>query len=272
MGLSQTVLARHALIIGLVGSLVFTNIAFAQTSASKTLHVSVNSPGSYPYLFLDPNSKHYAGLVVDFFEYLQQKGIFNTQFSDSNQLRSEQFLNDGKADIYLANPDWLTQPSKFITSIPLIEHATYLYSLQPFEQGFSLENLSNNRICAHQNFKYTGLQPYFDAHKVQRIDASSQSAMATMLKSERCDYVIMNDYNAMTIFSGPEYCNLHVYQSPQPTSVVNLYLIMRPELSEIKLIIDQQLTTFISSGKAKASLAAHSSIPHFPLHTICSVQ
>lgn len=263
-------LVRYLVCIMLIVNVSVSCLIHAQTHEPKTLIVSVNSPGSYPYLYFDSTTQQYMGLVVDFFHDLHQQGLFNTQYIDSNQMRSEQFLLTGKADIYLANPVWLSQPSKFISSIPIVQHATYLYSLRPFEPSFSIDKLHNKRICTHQDFTYTGLENYFVEHAIKRVDASSQYAMANMLKKQRCDYLAMNDYNATAIFSASDYCNLTIYQSPQPTSVIDLHYVMRPKLSETKRIIDQQLSLYNASGKTKAAMNKHSKPPYFPMQQTCS--
>ena len=268
--LQELVLSRRLLKIGLVLSALISCISYAQASNAKNIVITVNSPGSLPYLFFDVNNQQYSGLVFDFFQELQQKGLFIPTFIDSNQVRSEQFLMEGKADIYLANPTWLNDPSNVLTSIPIIEHATYLYSLMPFEANFSLDKLINKRICTHHTYKYSGLQGYFAAHQLERVDASDQTTMATMLTNKRCDYLVMNDYNAAAIFSESSYCNFTIYQSPQPTSVINLHLIIRAELIEVKSIIDKELKLFIDEGKVLASIAAHSGPPHFPHQASCS--
>lgn len=270
IGLQKIVLSRRLLKIGLGLSALISCINYAQTSAAKHIIITVNSPGSLPYLFFDTNTQQYSGLVVDFFQELQQKGLFIPTFIDSNQARSEQFLIEGKADIYLANPAWINDPTNVLTSIPIVEHATYLYSLMPFEPNFSLDTLINKRICTHHTYKYTGLQSYFDGHQLERVDASDQTTMATMLTNKRCDYLVMNDYNAAAIFSESSYCNFTIYQSPQATSVVNLHLIIRPDLIEVKSIIDKELKLFIDEGKVLASIASHSGTPHFPHQASCS--
>jgi ABC-type amino acid transport substrate-binding protein len=266
------VLSRRLLKIGLVLSALISCISDAQTSKAQNIIITVNSPGSLPYLFFNTNTQKYSGLVVDFFQELQQKGLFIPTFIDSNQARSEQFLIEGKADIYLANPTWLSDPSNVLTSIPIIEHATYLYSLMPFEANFSLDKLINKRICTHHSFKYTGLQSYFDTHQLERVDASDQTTMATMLTKQRCDYLVMNNYNAAAIFSESSYCNFTIYQSPQPTSMVNLYFIIRPGLIEVKSMIDKELKLFINEGKVLASIASHSGTPRFPHQASCIYQ
>ncbi|MDP5032466.1 MAG: ABC transporter substrate-binding protein [Paraglaciecola sp.] len=239
------------------------------SATNKHLVISVNSPGSMPYLYFDAKNQKYAGLVVDFFVQLHEQGLFDTEYIDSNQMRSEQFLLSGKADIYLANKAWLAQADKFIFSEPIIQHATYLYSLSPFDESFSTTNLNNKLICTHQNFIYSGLTDSFAEKKIKRVDASDQQTMATMFKNGRCDYMAMNNYNAAEIFSKQTYCDIKVYQSPQPTSMVNLYFVMRPEFTEVKSVIDQYLHVFKNSGKAEKSLASHATSPNFPLETPC---
>jgi ABC-type amino acid transport substrate-binding protein len=94
--------------------------------------------------------------------------------------------------------------------------------------------------------------------------------MGTMLVNGRCDYAILSNYNASAVFTSPEFCATTIYQSPQPTSIVNLTINMRPELQHIKKQIDKKLDYFISSGGASKSLLTHLPTLVFPKQASCN--
>lgn len=235
----------------------------------QRLLFAVNAPGYAPYLYFDFSSQRYEGLVADFFAAQEQQKLFKVEFVDSNQLRSEQFVIEGKVDLYLADRRWLKQSEKVIASVPIVQHLTFLYSLAPFADDFSVETLVNKKICTQHEFVYTGLQSYFDDNKLQRFDSSSQFTIGSMLGKKRCDYAILNHYTATMVFADAEFCQQTIYQSPQPTSIVDLTIIMRPELHQVKSLIDKQLKAFIASGKASQSLLTHSPNPTFPKQASC---
>ncbi|WJG08047.1 transporter substrate-binding domain-containing protein [Aliiglaciecola sp. LCG003] len=243
--------------------------AEALASESKALVFVVNSPGSFPYLYYDDVQQKYSGLVDYFFLEVEPKGFPPVVFVDSNQLRSEQFVIEGKADLYLANVGWLQRPKLTIASRPFVSHKTFLYSIEPFEADFSLSNTVRGRVCTHENFVYTGLEFYFANSNLVRVDSSSHKAMASMLKSKRCDFAVMNDYNAMEAFSTDEFCKTSIYQSPEPTSTVDLTFVMRPQMQALKETIDRLLVEFISSGQLDAKLASYPNIPDFPKKATC---
>jgi hypothetical protein len=56
-----------------------------------------------------------------FFTDLEQQGICKVVYVDSNQLRSEKFVVEGKVDLHLANRRWLKHPDKVIASIPIVQ-------------------------------------------------------------------------------------------------------------------------------------------------------
>lgn len=253
----------------LVFSLLLSCLIKVQGSEPKSLLFTVNSPGSFPYLYFDFSKQTYAGLIPDFFADLEQQGIFKVVYVDSNQLRSEQFIIEGKVDLYLANRNWFKQPAKVIASIPIVQHLTYLYSLTPFDDNFSVGAIVNKKVCTQQEYIYTGLHQSFKTQKLERLDSSNQATIASMLIKGRCDYAILNNYNAASVFYETEFCHLAIYQSPQPTSDIDLTILMRPELYETKTIIDKHLKTFISSGKADKSLLSHSPNPNFPTTGTC---
>jgi polar amino acid transport system substrate-binding protein len=236
---------------------------------TQPLKFAVNAPGSFPYLFFDSQLQGYKGVLPDFMEFVAQKSQLNAIFVDSNPSRSEQFLADGKVDLLLVNMAWLNEPQKFITSLPLIQHATYLYSLQPFGQDFSLTATTNSRICTREGFVYPGLSRFFQQNQFLRVDVSSQAGMPAMLVKQRCDYMVMNNFNAHEAFSQAQFCQLALYQSPKPTSIVPLYIVMRPQLLETRKQIDRYLQAFIDSGRLQASFTAHAPNVNFPLLPRC---
>ncbi|WP_100642385.1 hypothetical protein [Alteromonas facilis] len=99
---------------------LFTAFAQAETSVPEHVRVTVNAPGSFPYLYLDPQSNTYTGIVVDILKHLEQSEGIKVEYLDANQLRSEKMLREGLADLYLVNPSWLLQPESVIVSEPLI--------------------------------------------------------------------------------------------------------------------------------------------------------
>lgn len=256
---------KLALVFGLLLSCLFK----VQGSEPKPLLFAVNSPGSFPYLYFDLSKQTYSGLIPDFFADLEQKGILKVVYIDSNQLRSEQFVIEGKVDLHLGNRKWMNQPEKVIASIPIVHHLTFLYSLTPFDDEFSVEALVDKTVCTQQEYIYTGLNQSFKTKKLERLDSSNQATIASMLTMGRCDYAILNDYNAKSVFDETQYCDFTIYQSPQPTSDIDLTILMRLELHESKTIIDKHLGTFISSGRAEKSLLSHSPKPIFPKTATC---
>jgi ABC-type amino acid transport substrate-binding protein len=246
------------------------NAKLAHATEPYELTFAVNTPGSFPYLYYDDLSQTYKGLVPEFFAALKRRELLDVTFVDSNQQRSETFVKEGKVDLYLANLGWVSEPNKVITSIPIIQHKTFLYSLTPFDNDFDFASVENKRVCTQLGYAYTGLQAYFEAGKLVRFESSTQDTLGLMLAKGRCDYAVLNNYNAKVIFSAPEYCGLTIHQSPKPTSTVPLTIVMRPALHKVKALIDAELTGFITSGKATQSLASHSSIPRFPMQGHCS--
>ncbi|MGS2719823.1 substrate-binding periplasmic protein [Paraglaciecola aestuariivivens] len=247
-----------------------TILLFSQkSSASSALVFVVNSPGAPPYLYFNKVKNAYQGLVVDFFKELENQQILKAKFIDSSRKRSERFIIAGKADMMLNSPDWLDNPDKLISSVPILKFKSYLYSLTPFPEDFSLDSIKNSKICARWGFVYPGLNQYFENNSLVRVDSSGQPNMAMMLLKNRCDYVVMNNHNAAAIFANKAFCNTTIYQSPITTNEVDLVLIMRPDMPEVHSLVNQQIEQFISNGKMQESLRNHSSLMKFPSRLSC---
>ncbi|MDO6840740.1 transporter substrate-binding domain-containing protein [Paraglaciecola chathamensis] len=235
-----------------------------QAVEPHTLTFAVNTPGSFPYLYFDNNTKSYQGVVRDFLDTLQNRELFDVRFVDSNQQRSERFVTEGKVDLYLANPGWVSEPEKVTATLPIIMHNTFLYSTAPFEERFNINTLVNRKMCTQQDYVYTGLQALFDHRQLVRVESARQDTLGLMLVKGRCDYSVLNDYNAKLVFSAPEYCAESIYESPKPTSTIALTIVMRAALQPVKKLMDEQLTAFIGNGEIQRSLQRHSNQPVFP--------
>ncbi|MGS2719175.1 substrate-binding periplasmic protein [Paraglaciecola aestuariivivens] len=244
-------------------------VIFVQAQNSKAYLFAVNAPGFVPYLYFDYANQTYVGLIPDFFADSAQQSEFKVNFVDSNQLRSEQFVIDGKLDFYLAHKGWLINPDKLIATRPLVQHLTYLYSLSPFPADFSVDKLKDARICTQQKFVYTGLTQALARADVKRVDSTSIQTIGSMLAKGRCDYAVLNNYNATKVFSDNEFCHLAIHQSPQATSKIELVIVMRPALEEVKQQLDKHLLAFEQIGAAQQSLLAHSPKPEFPKLVSC---
>ncbi len=258
-------------LISLIVLLVLLNSPTNASAKQKLeeLRFVVNAPGSFPYLYMDDDSNRYIGLVPHLLSDMGKDHNLKIQYIHSNQLRSEKMLITGQADLYLVNPQWLREPDRVLVSETLVSHSTYLYATKPFEQDFAIATIEGAQICTRENYVYTGLSNYFQRDIALRIDAPNDQTMLNMLAGNRCDYLIKNDYNAMRAFASQRFCNMTIYQSPQPTSVVPLTIILRAELIELKDTLDHHIRTARRNGYIQRFLSHHTKPPVFPMLVTC---
>lgn len=230
--------------------------SFAQ-SPRDTLVFAVNTPGSPPYLYFDEATSTYKGIVPDFLDKIINDGHFNVQYVDSNRARNEQFLFTGKADLFLSSKAWLAHPEKLIASEQFQEHRSYLYSLSPFETGFTLEHLERKHICTRRAFIYPVIDKLFVNKFALRIDSSDQGAMLSMLIKGRCDYAILSEFNALSLMSKPENESHPLFRTNSPTNKVPMVFIMRPSLQKQRDIINKYLIDYVKTDQISNSIRRH---------------
>lgn len=235
----------------------------------STLRFVVNTPGSFPYMYLEQGSREYIGLVSDILSDYARQHDKRIVYIDSNQWRSEKMLLEGTADLHFMNPAWLKDPARQIVTSPVVEHATYLYSIVPFAADFTLTHASERLICTRQGWTYTGLSESLLRGHVHRVDATSNKNMVKMLVAGRCDYAIFNDYNAHWAFSSVDFCGQTFYQSPEPTSKVPVSFILRPELADVKVALDKYIEERRPKGHFLSVLRRYSPQPSFPMLPRC---
>lgn len=226
------------------------------TAAQQSITFAVNFPGSPPYLYVDQQTEQYIGLVVDFFKTMEKETGLAVRYIDVNRERSEQFIYEGKADAFLSSAAWLKHPEKAISTAKLSDNITYLYSTTSFSEDFTLASLSTEYICTRKSYLYPTLQAYFDkSHR--RVDSSSQATMLSMMMGGRCKYAVLNQYNALSLFSADPFCEVTFYRSPIVVNSVPNAFILSKRKTELAEQINHYLLKFIQSGEHKASLSRH---------------
>jgi len=210
--------------------------------AQQKLKFIVNYPGSAPYLYFDQKAKNYQGIIVDILKDLRVKKQLDIRFVADSRLRSEEALYQGKVDLTMLSTTWLKDPNKVIATIPLLTHRSYLYSTKAIDPKFDLNNLSEAKsICTRQGYSYPNLKPYFNTKKLIRLDSSMHITMLRMLFKRRCNYAIFNEYNALSLMKEKEFAGNKIYHGKYPISEVPLNIILRPELTKEKDILDKHI-------------------------------
>lgn len=218
---------------------------------------AVNSPGSAPYLYYNQTQQQYIGLVTDFFKDLVDSNLIEIEYLDSNRTRSELFIYQGKANIFLSSESWLADPHAVLTSEPIIQHQSFLFSMEKFDHDFTLATLSKKRICTRRGFHYPVLESLFETKTLIRADSSSQQTMLNMLTIKRCDYAIMNEHNAAYILSSEQFCSINIYRSPVVISAVPMSFILSSDQHHAQQIINAHIAVFGAREGFDSSLAVH---------------
>jgi len=212
----------------------------------------VSYPGSAPYLYQKPNNDKYFGIIPDMLSDLIKTKQLDIRFVSNSRKRSEEYLYAGKADMMLISPRWLSQPEKLITTLPLHQHRSFLYKTTKFNSSFSFtDNKDRKKVCTRKGFNYPNLDPYFLNNQLIRIDSSSQTTTLSMLFKQRCDLVILSEYHALSIMKTPLFKNKQLFRSDQPISVVPLNIVLRPELIQVKKLLDNHIEALVRTGELK---------------------
>jgi polar amino acid transport system substrate-binding protein len=225
--------------------------------AEPKLTFGVNAPGSPPYLYLTKNSTEYRGVIPDLLNKLKQRHGYKIKYIDSFRKRTETFLYNGDIDGFLSSVHWLDYPEKLIYSEPVAHHRSYFYSNLPFTNRLKLEDITGVDVCTRRGYIYPALAAYFFSGKLKRVDSSDQLSMLNMVKINRCEMAVMHEFNALTILSSANFQGHKIYQSPFPVVVVNLSIILRPELIEVKRLLDEIIINMKNSGELEKSLKHH---------------
>lgn len=225
--------------------------------AGPKLTFGVNAPGSPPYLYLAENGIEYLGVIPDILAKLEELHGYKIRYIDSFRKRTETFLYQGDIDGFLSSKQWLEFPHKLIFSRPVASHRSYFYSNQPFTNLRAITDVTGVNICTRRGYIYPTLTAHFSNGSLKRVDSSSQLSMLNMLRIDRCNMAIMHEFNALAILSSSDFKADVIYQSPFAVDLVDLSIILRPQLREVKHLLDKIITDMKMSGDLEKSLRQH---------------
>lgn len=232
--------------------LPFSSVAYTP----PTISLVVNAPGSAPYLYFDESAQTYEGVVKDFFTTMEQDGVLTVRYRDGGRNRNELAIYQQKADVFLSSMAWLKHPDLVISGGDFSSNQTYLYATKPFDPSFTLKDLVEGRICTRRYYVYPNLDKQIN-DRVRRVDTSSQTSAMSMLLNDRCDYAIMNKFNAFSILNMPDFCKAQIYRSPTPTHEVGNTLIFSLNNRDLVPVVNRYLESFKASGAYDKSMEHH---------------
>jgi ABC-type amino acid transport substrate-binding protein len=229
--------------------LVITLTSYSATANEQLLFI-VSYPGSAPYLYQKTGNDTYLGIIPDILNPLIKSKKVDIRFVTNSRKRSEEYLYQGKADLMLISQLWLSKPERIIATIPLHQHRSYLYQTESFFIDFSLDNLNEPKsVCTRKGFVYPNLETYFINNQLIRIDSSSQTTTLSMLFKKRCDLVILSEYHALTIMKLDIFKDKQLFRSNNPISIAPLNIVLRPELSHVKEMLNEHIKELTRTGE-----------------------
>ncbi len=237
--------------------LLYTSFPLLAEAKEPLLFV-VNHPGSAPYLYFDTSKKLYQGVIPDILQDLIKSNQINVKYISNSRKRSEEYMYQGTADLMMLSKAWLKNPDRLIATIPLHQHRGFLYKASEFSDDFSLvSSTDSNTMCTRKGYFYPNLAPYFKSKRFVRIDSSDHLSMLRMLFKQRCDYMVMNEFNALNLVNSSFFQEEKLFRSKSPISIVPLNIILRAELTDEKQILDKHIRFLQESGELQRILDRH---------------
>ena len=229
----------------------------ALLAETKLLTLAVNSPGTPPHLYYNEELGDYDGVIPDLLRFLEQDGAISVEYIDSNRGRNELYVATGKFDMFYSSIAWLKEPEKLIATIPIFQHTSYLYSIDPFPTDFALNAKVKADICARRGFSYPALEPWFENGKLTRIDFSSHETMLGMLVLGKCNMAELNSKNMLALLNNKKFKGLAFYRYDKPTSLVPATLILNPSKLAERDMLNTYIQAFLESDRYELSLQTH---------------
>jgi polar amino acid transport system substrate-binding protein len=160
-----------------------------------TLVYNVTDTG-YPPFMIHPDSPedNPRGIMYDILESAGKNLGFKVKVVTIPKKREIYFFNSNLLDVHATAREWVSNPSRFVFSEPVIKVKNVLFSLKanPFSYK-SIDDLNGKTAVAHIGFVYPPLTAKFESGTITRVDAGSEVAMLRMIQLGRGDFAIINN-------------------------------------------------------------------------------
>jgi polar amino acid transport system substrate-binding protein len=128
----------------------------------------------------------------------------------------------GQADVTWLFPEWVYDKEKLIFTNPVFDHKEFLYSFRPLDDNYNpVDWVRRKTICVWQDYQYPRLHAYFNEEVAQAVRVSSHVPLFTLLLSNRCDLLYMNEHRASWMLTSLS-VSRKVFRSSKPLEQTHL--------------------------------------------------
>jgi len=212
--------------------------------ASTPLKFLVWSDELAPILYLDQQTNDYKGIVIDVFSAIDIPLIF----SKNNRNRGEDALYAGELDVTILSKEWLKHPAKLVYSEPIYVHKEFLYANQPISDKSLIDLLRDKFICTRRGYVYPKIDYLFKDKIGQRIDSHIETTQFEMLRRDRCDFVVTNEYVGQWIIAKNGWSK-DIYRSKTSIDEVDFTFAIHPKNQSFVTVLNQHINQLKQSGE-----------------------
>ena len=149
-----------------------------------------------PYCIINHDST-VAGIMPDILTSIASLHGYKVSFIKYPEKRGLVFLEEGKIDCWAEAVQWVSGPTRFIWTDPIVLAKDHLVFLKEKPCMFNrIEDLHGKNIVACFGYGYPTLEPYFSNGRIMRIDVQNELAMLKFLILRPSDAGVINLHNA----------------------------------------------------------------------------
>lgn len=223
--------------------MVFSLVTYS-VKATTPVKFLVWSDDLAPILYLDQQGKDYKGIVVD----ILSGGDTPVIFSKYNRNRGEDALYAGELDVTILSREWLQHPDKLVYSVPIYVHKEFLYANQPIADKPIVDLLRDKLICTRRGYVYPKIDSLFKNKISLRIDSHIETTQFEMLRRDRCDFVVTNEFVGQWILAKNNW-GKDIYRGKMPINEVDFTFAIHPKNHSFVARLNQRIKELRQSGE-----------------------
>jgi len=212
--------------------------------ASEPVKFFVWSDDLAPILYLDQQTHDYKGIVIDIFS----AGNIPVTFIKHNRNRGEEALYSGELDVAILSREWVRHPEKLLYSLPIYVHKEFLFANHPISDKPLDDLLLDKIICTRRGYVYPKIDDFFKDNISLRIDSHVEATQFEMLRRDRCDYVVTNEFVGQWIIAKHGWEKV-IFRSKTPIDNVDFTFAIHPKNQSFVGVLNQHINQLKQSGE-----------------------
>lgn len=183
---------------------------FAMAEDRPKLVLSVPENGWPPFIIISPLSTKPEGIMIDVIQEIAKAEGYDLRFAAYPEKRGPLMLREGVVDAFPKAQEWMTKPSDYQWTDPIIDSADVVVSRRDDPVRFTTpDDLEDVDVGLMFSYRYPKLEPLINRHFLTTHRAGSVYNLLRMVCHGHVDCAVVNPLVARWLIRNHQDLDLH---------------------------------------------------------------